>query len=196
MRCRTRKKVKRKEKKKFVDLLSTPIHGLLLTQTLPDALAHPLLELLGILPPQTRCFHVRRALVVRARQHGNHGEKDRLRGLHGRPAFCGGLIAVFVFLRGVQDGDADFAVGVDLKHFVRKQVQGRGHTARTIRMEQRRLKLHLRWHVRVVLGKGQASPEEAPWVLQVSPVWLSGILADMKIDVILSPILGWPLTAV
>ena len=33
--------------------------------------------------------------------------------MHGGPALRGGLVAVLVFLRGVEDGDADVTVGVN-----------------------------------------------------------------------------------
>lgn len=97
--------------------------------------------------------------------------------MHGGPALRGGLVAVLVFLRGVEDGDADVTVGVDcmivtvklvlcdcLVYWKRTQGKlGRYKVRRTVRMVQRRLKLHLRRHVRVIRRKRKTSTEETTY---------------------------------
>lgn len=70
-------------------------------QTIPHALPHTLLELGRIVPPEPRGLDVCRTLVIRARQHGDDAEQDRLWRLDGRPALGGGFVAVFVLFRGV-----------------------------------------------------------------------------------------------
>ena len=84
-----------------------------LPQALPHTPADPPLKLPPILPPQSRRLDIRRALIVRTRQHANHAEQNRLGRLHRRPALRGRFVAVFVVFGRVQDRDADFAGGVD-----------------------------------------------------------------------------------
>lgn len=57
--------------------------NLVLSQTIPDALPHSLLEFLRIIPPQPRSFHIGGTLVVGTRQHRNNRQKDSLWRLHG-----------------------------------------------------------------------------------------------------------------
>lgn len=40
--------------------------------------------------------------------------------MHGGPALGGGFVSVLVFLRGMEDGDADVAVGVDYMIVMKK----------------------------------------------------------------------------
>ena len=82
-------------------------------EAVPNALAHPLLELGCVIAPQRRRLDIRRRFVVGARQHGYDREQDGLGRLHGGPALGGGFVAVLVFFWRVKDRDADFAVLVD-----------------------------------------------------------------------------------
>lgn len=86
---------------------------LILAQALAHTPTHPLLELGRVLAPQPGCLDVGGTLVVGAGQHRDHGEQDGLGGLDGRPALGSRFVAVLVFLGRVEDGDADFAVGID-----------------------------------------------------------------------------------
>lgn len=65
--------------------------------------------------------------------------------MDGRPALGGGLVAVLVFFWGMQDGDADVAVGVD------------------VRVEEGRLEAHLWWEEWVLGWEGEARAEETTW---------------------------------
>ena len=90
-----------------------PSYSLFIPQTSPDILPTLPPKLLRILPPHPGCLHIRRALIVRTAQHRNNTQQNRLRRLHGRPPFRGGLVSVFILFRWMKDRDADFAVGVD-----------------------------------------------------------------------------------
>lgn len=144
---------------------------LILPQTLPNTPPNPPLKLLRILSPQPCRLDISRTLVVRARQHGNHGDQNRLGRLHGRPPLRRGFVPVFVFFGGVEDGDAHFAVGVDYALIVSTStvawfVDTLGEE-RTIRMKDRRFKFHLRRHMRVLNRKGKAGLEEASYTSYV-----------------------------
>jgi hypothetical protein len=116
---------------------------LVLPKTLPHALPDSFLEFLRIVPPQPRRLHIRRALVVGARQHRNHGQQNRLGRLHGRPALGRRLIAIFIFFGRMQDGDA--------------HVAGRVY----VWVEDGRLEFHFGRHVRVFQREREARAEEA-----------------------------------
>jgi hypothetical protein len=119
---------------------------LLKLQTIPNTLPHPLLKLWCVVPPQARGFDIGGRFVVGAGEHGYNGEENGFGCLNGRPAFCGGFVAVLVFFWRVQDRDAYFAVLVDcsvlaadLTH--RALSQGR----RTVWVEYGCLEAHLWW---------------------------------------------------
>jgi len=118
--------------------------------TIPHTPPHPLLELFPILPPELACLDVRRALVVRAAEHTNHGEEDRLGGLDGRPALACFLIPVLIVFWWVEDGDADFTVRVDYLSVSVEPWLIPGNR-RTIWVVEWCLELHLRW-VKWVVG--------------------------------------------
>lgn len=106
-------------------------------EAIPDTLAHALLELCWIIPPQACSLDVSGRLVVWARQHGYDGEENGFGCLDGGPAFGGRFVAVLVFFGRVEDRDADFAVRVDFAVLV-------GHVARS--------SMHERWWRGSLLG--------------------------------------------
>jgi hypothetical protein len=87
--------------------------SLLILQTIPHTFPYPLLKLRRIISPQRRGLDIRWRLVIRTRQHADDREENRFGCLHRGPALRRGFVAVFVFLGGVQDRDAYFAVLVD-----------------------------------------------------------------------------------
>lgn len=97
--------------------------SLLLALTLPHTPADTLLKLCRVLSPQPGRLYIRGTLIVGARKHRDDGEQNGLRCLHGRPALRGRFVAVFIFLGRVQDGNADFTVGIDWEIRVSRAVQ-------------------------------------------------------------------------
>lgn len=91
---------------------------LVLPQTLPHALPTPspivLVLALLLLAQHPRRLDIRRALFVRTVEQADYAQEDRLGGLDGAPALRGRLVAVLVLLGGVQDGNAQLAVFVNV----------------------------------------------------------------------------------
>lgn len=65
------------------------------------------------LPPHLRRLDIRRALIVRLRQHTHHADQDLLHALYRTPALGRVLVVVRIVARWVQDRDADEACWVD-----------------------------------------------------------------------------------
>lgn len=101
------------QRKPLCSYNSSPGRWSVLPQTRPHIRPTPLLELLGVFPPHPGGLHVGGALVVGTAQHADDTEQDGFGGLDGRPPFRGVLVAVRVVFGAVEDGDADFAGGVD-----------------------------------------------------------------------------------
>jgi len=80
-----------------------------------------------VVPIELATVNVRTTLEVRFGEHRNDAQKHLLDALDGAPPFRGLLVHQWVVARGVQNGDADVAIWVD------------------VWVEQRRLKLHLEW---------------------------------------------------
>lgn len=76
-------------------------------------------EFLGIFTPDLSGFDIGGALVVGTAQHADDAQEDGLGCLDRRPALGGGLVAVWIVGRRVQNGDADRAVGVHYLIFLR-----------------------------------------------------------------------------
>lgn len=88
-------------------------HPHLHPQTPPHPLPHRLLELTPPLPPHLRRLDIRRTLIIRLRQHAHHTDQYLLHTLYRTPPLGGLFVVVRVVARGVQDGDADEAGGVN-----------------------------------------------------------------------------------
>lgn len=112
-----------------------------------QALSHELLtfpsECFGILSPHLCSVHVGGTFIVGATQHADDGDEDGLRRLHGRPSFRSRFISILVVFGRVEDGDADFARGVE------------------VGMEDWGFELHLGREKRILGWEGEASAEEA-----------------------------------
>ena len=57
--------------------------SLFIAQALPHILPTPFPELLWVLPPHLRRFHVRGAFIVRTTEHTDDAKEDRFRCLYG-----------------------------------------------------------------------------------------------------------------
>lgn len=83
------------------------------SQPLPHFIADLLLILGSALPPHLGGLDIGGTLVIGFSQHAHNGDKDFLDALDGRPALGGVLVVVGVITGGMQDGNADCAIGVD-----------------------------------------------------------------------------------
>lgn len=83
------------------------------TQALAHLITHLGLVLGPPLPPHLRSLDVSGTLVVRFCQHAHDRDEDLLHALDGRPALRGMFVVVGVVAGGMEDRDADGAVGVD-----------------------------------------------------------------------------------
>lgn len=95
----------------FPSLISS--HPLSHPQTPLHPLPNRLLKLASPLPPHLGRLDIRRTLIIRLRQHAHHADQYLLHTLYRTPSLRCLLIVVRVVARGVQDGDADEAGGVD-----------------------------------------------------------------------------------
>lgn len=82
------------------------------TQALPHIRLDNALILLPLLPPHTRRIHIRRALIIRLRQHTHHTNEDLLDALDRAPPLARLLILQRILAWRMQYRDADLAVGV------------------------------------------------------------------------------------
>jgi len=83
------------------------------TQTSSHISPDPLLEILPPLPPHPRRIHIRRALIIRFRNHAHHTDQDFFDTLYRTPPLRSLLVVVRIIARRVQDRDTDDTVGVD-----------------------------------------------------------------------------------
>jgi hypothetical protein len=81
---------------------------------LADALLDPLLESSSVLSPLFRSFEIGRGFIVRIGEHGDDTDEDGLHRVDGQPPLVGLLITPFIVARGMKDGDADFAILIDI----------------------------------------------------------------------------------
>lgn len=91
---------------------ASPVSVVLQPQTLLDIRPHNLLVLVPLLSPHARRIHVGWALIVGLRQHAHDAYQDLFNALYRRPSFRGLFVVHGVFAGCVEDGYADFAVGV------------------------------------------------------------------------------------
>lgn len=91
------------------NLQSTPLQP----QPPPHARPDDPFILASPLPPHARRIHIRRALIIRLRQHAHHADEDLLHALDRAPPLRRLLVVVRVVARRVQDRDADEARRVD-----------------------------------------------------------------------------------
>lgn len=82
-------------------------------QTPPHPLPNNLLKLLPPIPPHLRRLNIRRALIIRFRQHTHHTNQNLLHTLYRRPPLAGFFIVVRIIAWCVEDGDADDTCWVD-----------------------------------------------------------------------------------
>lgn len=81
---------------------------------------------LALLTQHPRRFHVGRALIVGAMEQADGAQKNGLGSLHWTPALRGGLVAVLVLLRRVQNRNAQLSVFVDVGMERDRVLEGEG----------------------------------------------------------------------
>lgn len=84
-------------------------------QTPPNIPPHLRLKLPPPLPPHLRRLHIGGALIIRLGEHTHDTDQDLLDALDRAPALGRLLVVQRVVAGGMQDGDADEAVGVDVR---------------------------------------------------------------------------------
>lgn len=90
---------------------------LILPKTLSNCLSTPppkLFITILLLPPQSCRLHIRRTLIIGTVQQTNHTQQYCFWRLDRTPSLARLLISVFIVFGGVEDRNAEFAVGVDI----------------------------------------------------------------------------------
>jgi hypothetical protein len=92
---------------------SSVLHPSSQSQTLPNIPPHDLLILGPPLPPHARRIHIRWTLIIRLRKHTHHTNQNLLHALDRGPALARLFVLVRIIAGRMEDGYADFAVGID-----------------------------------------------------------------------------------